>query len=47
MKCRDISKAHKIMVMRYNKDGEPVNASLVKFVNKAIALTPIKIVEHT
>lgn len=47
VKCRDISKAHKIMVMRYNKDGEPVNAKPCKICEQAIALTPIKIVEHT
>lgn len=47
VKCRDISKAHKIMVMRYNKDGEPVNAKPCKICEQAIALTPIKIIEHT
>ena len=47
VKCRDISKAHKIMVMRYNKDGEPVNAKPCKICEQAIALTPIKVIEHT
>lgn len=46
-KCRDLKKAHKIVVMRYNKDGEPVNAKPCKICEQAIALTPIKIVEHT
>lgn len=47
VKCRDISKAHKIVVMRYNKNGEPVNAKPCKICEQAIALTPIKIIEHT
>lgn len=47
VRCRDLSKAHKIMVMRYNKDGEPVNAKPCKICEQAIALTPIKVIEHT
>lgn len=47
VKCRDISKAHKIVVMRNNKNGEPVNAKPCKICEQAIALTPIKIIEHT
>lgn len=47
MKCKDLSKAHKIVVMRYNKKGEPVNAKPCKICEQAIALTPIKVIEHT
>ena len=47
IKCRDLSKAHKIVVMRYNKNGEPVNAKPCKICEQAIALTPIKVIEHT
>lgn len=47
VKCRDISKAHKIVVMRYNKDGDPINAKPCKICEQAIALTPIKVIEHT
>lgn len=47
VRCKDLSKAHKIVVMRYNKDGEPVNAKPCKICEQAIALTPIKIIEHT
>ena len=47
VRCKDLSKAHKIVVMRYNKDGEPVNAKPCKICEQAIALTPIKVIEHT
>ena len=47
IKCRDLSKAHKIVVMRYNKNGEPVNAKPCKICEQAIALTPITVIEHT
>jgi deoxycytidylate deaminase len=46
-KCRDIQKAHRILVMRYNKQGEPVMAKPCKICLSAIHSTPIKIIEHT
>lgn len=46
-KCRDLSKAHKIVIMRYTKDGKPANAKPCAICQAAIALTPIKIIEHT
>ena len=46
-KCRSLSRAHTIKVFRYNKSGAPVNAMPCKICEQAIALIPIKIVEHT
>ena len=47
VKCKDLSKAHKIVIMRYTKDGKPANAKPCAICQAAIALTPIKIIEHT
>ena len=47
VKCKDLSKAHKIVIMRYTKDGKPANAKPCAICQAAIALTKIKIVEHT
>jgi tRNA(Arg) A34 adenosine deaminase TadA len=46
-KCKDIQKAYKIVVMRYNKQGEPVIAKPCNICLSAIHSTPIKIIEHT
>jgi deoxycytidylate deaminase len=47
-KCKDLNKAYRIVVMRFAKDGSPVNAKPCPICEDAIkSLTGIKIVEHT
>ena len=46
-KCRDLKKAHKIVIMRYNKQGEPVNAKPCPVCMELIRLSGIKEIEHT
>ena len=47
VKCRDIDKAYKIVVARFNSKGEPVNSCPCKACALAIASTGIKVIEHT
>lgn len=46
-KCRDLKKAHKIVITRYNKQGEPVNAKPCPIRMELIRLSGIKFVEWT
>lgn len=46
-RCRDLSRAHKIFVTRYNKSGEPVLAKPCPVCISAIKASGIKYVEHT
>jgi len=46
VKC-DWSKAHKIFVVRYGKDGRPLMAKPCKICMKAIGMTSIKEIEFT
>jgi tRNA(Arg) A34 adenosine deaminase TadA len=46
-RCPDISKAYRISVFRYGKDGRPMLAAPCPICRSAIAATPIKIIEHT
>lgn len=46
-KCRDLTKAHKIFIIRYDANGNPTLAKPCEVCASAIAETPIKIVEHT
>ena len=46
-KCRDLKKAHKIVIKRYNKAGEPVNATPCPVCMELIRLSGIKEIEHT
>lgn len=46
-KCRDLSKAHKIMIFRYDYLGRPILAKPCPICQSAIDETPIKVVEHT
>ena len=46
-KCRDLKKAHKIMITRYNRAGEPVNAKPCPICMELIRLSGIKEIEHT
>jgi deoxycytidylate deaminase len=47
IKCRDIDKAYKIVVLRTEKDGTYANSCPCKICQHAISLTPIKIIEHS
>lgn len=46
-RCKDLRKAHKIVVLRYTKDGRPANAKPCKVCQSAIAAAGIAVVEHT
>jgi len=47
VKLRDWSKAHKIVVTRYTKDGQPANAKPCRACLHALNLANIKNVVHT
>ena len=47
VKCRDLSKAHRIFVTRYNKAGEPILAKPCPVCLSAIMASGIKMIEHT
>lgn len=47
VKCKDLTKAHKIVVMRYTKDGKPANAKPCPVCMSAIKAFGIKFVEWT
>lgn len=47
IKCKDISKAHKIVVTRIMANGTYGNACPCPICVEGISQTPIKIVEHT
>lgn len=47
IKCRDISKAHRIFVSRTMKDGSMGLAKPCPVCAKAIQLSGIKIIQHT
>ena len=46
-KCKNIESAHKILVTRYNKRGEPVLAKPCPICFSAIKSTKIKHIEYT
>lgn len=45
--CRRLDRAHKIVVMRFDKQGEPCSAEPCVVCRSAICAAGIKIVEHT
>ncbi len=45
--CRQLDKAHKIVVMRFDKSGEEKNAKPCPVCQSAIEAAGIKFVEHT
>lgn len=46
--CKDLSKAHRIHIERYDTDGVPVNASPCIICSAVISeMTPIKVITHT
>jgi tRNA(Arg) A34 adenosine deaminase TadA len=47
IKCRDLTKAHRILVTRLNKHGEPALAKPCPVCQSAIDASGIKYVEHT
>lgn len=47
VKCKNLSKAHKIFVSRWNKKGKPVMAKPCSVCMSAIQASGIKIIEHT
>lgn len=47
VKCRDLAKAHKIMITRYDSDGNPKNAKPCPVCVSAIEAAGIKVVYHT
>ena len=47
VKLKDWSKAHRIEVFRYTKDGKPANAKPCKICERAIKFDGIKEVIHT
>lgn len=47
VRCKDLSKAHKIFISRWNKDGEPMFAKPCPVCESAIKAAGIEIVEHT
>lgn len=46
-RCKDLSKAHKIMVTRYNKHGQPALAAPCPVCMSAIKASGIKHIQHT
>jgi tRNA(Arg) A34 adenosine deaminase TadA len=47
VKCRNLEKAHKIVVMRFGKDGAAKSAKPYPVCLSAIEAAGIKIIEHT
>lgn len=47
VKCRNLEKAHKIVVMRYDANGKPANAKPCIICQDAIKEAGIKVIEHT
>jgi deoxycytidylate deaminase len=47
VKCKQIDKAHRITVIRFDKQGNEMNAKPCPVCQSAIQATGIKIIEHT
>lgn len=47
IKCKDLSKAHRIEIFRYNNDGTPALAKPCPVCKSAIEAAGIKYVSHT
>lgn len=47
VKCKDLSRAHRIFVSRWNANGEPALAKPCKICESALAAAGINIIEHT
>lgn len=46
-RCQDLSKAHRMLVTRYDRHGKPVLAKPCPVCESAINSTPIRVVRHT
>lgn len=47
VRCKQLNKAHRIVVMRYDSDGNTKNATPCPVCESAIKAAGIKLVEHT
>jgi hypothetical protein len=47
LRCKDLSKAHKIFIARYGKSGQPLNAKPCPICMQAIKESGIQLIEHT
>ena len=47
LKCKNLDRAYKICVYRYDSKGNPLPAQPCPICMSVIELTPIKIIEHT
>ena len=47
IKCKNLKKAHKIVIIRYMSDGQPGNAKPCSVCQEALRKSGIKIIEHT
>lgn len=47
VRCKDLHRAHRILVTRFGKNGEELSAMPCPVCQSAIAATNIKIVDHT
>ena len=47
VRCRDLTRAHKIFVSRWNKHGEPMLAKPCPVCMSAIQAAGIEVIEHT
>ncbi len=47
VRCKNLDKAHKISVFRYNQSGKPLLAKPCKICQSAIDATGIKVIEYT
>ena len=47
VKCKNLDKAHKIVITRFLENGTPASARPCKVCAQAIRKTPIQYIEHT
>lgn len=47
VKCRDLDRAHKIFISRWNKKGKPLYAKPCPVCESAIKAAGIELIEHT
>ena len=47
IKCRDLTKAHRISIFRFDKSGRPALARPCEVCQSAIAASGIQVIEHT
>lgn len=47
LKCKNITKAYRMCIVRYGKNGDLLNAKPCPVCMSVIANTPIKIIEHS